>query len=235
MWKLSFLLVVVLLASVIPIASAQAPGETPGSDWTQFRGNPALTGVAATIPPNDLELLWSYETGDVIDSSAAVADGVVYVGVGNGDLLALDLETGELEWTYSTGSFIVESSPAIGPDTVYVGDLDGIIHAVSLLDGQAVWTFQTDGEIKSSPVVVDNLVLVGSYDTHLYALDSHSGSLRWKIQTDNMVHATPAVQNGLAFIAGCDGIFRAVRGRGWDRGLRDRRWGVYGSFTPAGR
>ncbi len=26
-----------------------------------------------------------------------------------------------------------------------------------------------------------------------------------------MVHATPAVQDGLAFIAGCDGIFRAVR------------------------
>ena len=203
--------VLLLLASVTTFSSAQTQPGTRSSDWSQFRGDPSLTGVAATIPPSSLELLWSYETGDAIDSSAAVADGVVYVGVGNGDLLALDLDSGELKWAYSTGSFIMESSPAVGQDTVYVGDLDGIVHAVSLHDGEAAWTFATDGEIKASPVVVDDLVLIGSYDTHLYALDANDGSLRWKIQTDNMVHATPAVADGLAFIVGCDGIFRAVR------------------------
>ena len=211
MWKVIGVLLVATVASVVPVVFAQAPTANGSRDWSQFRGDPALTGVAGTNPPSSLELLWSHETGDVIDSSAAVADGVVYVGVGNGDLLALDLESGELLWTYSTGSFIVESSPAVAEGTVYVGDLDGNLHAVNVDDGHGVWTFPTDGEIKSSPVVVDDLVLVGSYDTHLYAIDSDGGSLRWKIQTDNMVHATPAVADGLAFIAGCDGIFRAVR------------------------
>ena len=173
--------VLLLLASVTTFSSAQTQPETRSSDWSQFRGDPSLTGVAATNPPSSLELLWSYETGDAIDSSAAVADGVVYVGVGNGDLLALDLDSGELKWAYSTGSFIMESSPAVGQDTVYVGDLDGIVHAVNLGDGKRVWAFTTDGEIKSSPVVVDDLVLIGSYDTHLYALDANDGSLRWKI------------------------------------------------------
>ena len=53
---------------------------------------------------------------------AAIADGVVYVGSCTGDLLALDLATGQLHWKYATGSPIGESSPAVGGDAVFVGD-----------------------------------------------------------------------------------------------------------------
>ena len=45
---------------------------------------------AATLP-EPLKLLWSYDAGDVIESSAAIVDGTVYVGAGVGDLLAIDL------------------------------------------------------------------------------------------------------------------------------------------------
>src|SRR5688572_22543945 len=104
--------------------------QTPASEWRQFRGNPRLTGVAASAPANP-KLLWTYDAGDSIESSAAIADGVVYVGVGKGDLIAVDFATGKLRWKYSTGNFIGESSPAVGANAVYVGDLDGILHAVN--------------------------------------------------------------------------------------------------------
>ena len=53
------------------VVSAQAP---PIADaWPQFRGNPRLTGVAASTPPATLKVLWTYEAGDSIDSSAAIA------------------------------------------------------------------------------------------------------------------------------------------------------------------
>ena len=135
----------------------------------------------------------------------------VYVGGGNGDLLALDLGTGQLRWKYKTGNLIGESSPTVSRDAVYIGDLGGIVHAVDIRDATRLWTFKTGSEIKSSPVLVDGAVLIGSYDGHLYALDAKTGKLRWKVQTKGQVHATPAVQNGLAFIAGCDAIFRAIR------------------------
>ena len=48
--------------------------------WPQFRGNPRLTGVTDDAPPATLKLLWKYEVGESIDSSAAIADGAVYVG-----------------------------------------------------------------------------------------------------------------------------------------------------------
>ena len=60
-------------------------------EWPQFRGNPQLTGVAAGAVPDTLKLLWTYDAGDGIQSSAAIADGTVYVGVESADLLAIDL------------------------------------------------------------------------------------------------------------------------------------------------
>src|SRR5215813_11173069 len=109
-----------------PAASAQSAataGVAAADQWRQFRGSPRLTGVsAATLSPT-LKLLWTYAAGDVIESSAAIANGVVYIGSGDGDLLALDLATGALRWKYPTGNLIGESSPAVGTDAVYIGDL----------------------------------------------------------------------------------------------------------------
>ena len=77
--------------------------QTPSPNWPQFRGNPRLTGVAPTAPPDTLRLKWTFEAGDSIESSAAIVDGAVYVGSVKGELIAIDLETGKARWRYSTG------------------------------------------------------------------------------------------------------------------------------------
>src|SRR5688500_1611168 len=89
--------------SFIALALAVRAGNAQQADWPQFRGNPRLTGVAATAPPATLKMLWTYELGDMSDSSPAIAAGVDYAGAANGSLVALDLATGKLRWTYSTG------------------------------------------------------------------------------------------------------------------------------------
>src|SRR5687767_1476742 len=201
---------VVLIGLTLPVAG-QTQRAAPAAEWRQFRGTPQLAGASSTTLPATLKLLWTYDAGDVIDSSAAIVNGVVYVGGGNGDLLALDLASGKLKWKYTTGNLIGESSPAVSDTAVYIGDLGGLVHAVSIADGKVLWTYRTASEIKSSPVVADGAVLVGSYDGSLYALEPKTGKLKWKAVTNGMVHATPAVQDGLAFIAGCDSILRAIR------------------------
>src|SRR5262245_29477028 len=98
----SALLLVLLLAPTLSAQRAPAPPAAAAADsWRQFRGTPNLTGVSASTPPDTLKVLWSYDTKDVIDSSAAIVDGVVYVGAGNGDLIALDLASGKLRWKYT--------------------------------------------------------------------------------------------------------------------------------------
>ncbi|PYQ24300.1 MAG: serine/threonine protein kinase [Acidobacteria bacterium] len=180
--------------------------------WRQFRGSPTLTGVSPTPLPAELKVAWTFEAGESIESSAAIADGAVYVGRMGGELLALDLETGKLRWRYPVeGEGIGESSPSVADGVVYVGDLKGNLHAVGAADGKRVWVFKTGGEVKSSPVVADGKVIVGSYDQHLYALDARTGRLAWKLETEGPVHATAAVAGGLTYVTGCDQRLRAVR------------------------
>jgi outer membrane protein assembly factor BamB len=184
-----------------------------GDAWVQFRGNPQLTGLASSLLPSTLKLLWTFDAGDSIESSAAIADGAVYAGSMSDDLIALDLETGKLRWKYHVQDGIEESSPAVHDGVVYVGDLSGALHAVSAPDGKSLWKLQTGAEIKSSPVIVGDRVLVGSYDGNLYCVAARTGVVQWKFHTNSYVHCTPGVSEGLTFIAGCDETFRAIRVR----------------------
>ena len=190
---------------VIPAALLAA------DEWPQFRGNPQLTGVAAATLPATFKLLWTYEAGESIESSAAISGGTVYVGVQPGELIAVDLQTGRLKWKYKAQEGIAESSAAVHDGVVYIGDSSGILHAVRAADGKGLWTFKTESEIKSSPVVSGDRVLIGSYDGSLYCLSTHDGKLLWKYTTTNFVHATPSIENGLIYLGGCDEVFHGVR------------------------
>jgi outer membrane protein assembly factor BamB len=189
---------------------SRAQEVTPEGIWPQFRGNTQLTGVAHGLFPRNLRVLWTFEAGESIESSAAIVDGTVYVGSASGELIALDFESGAVKWRYRAGP-IENSSPAVSGGLIYIGDLNGVVHAVNWSDGSPRWTFKTGSEIKASPVVVGDRVLIGSYDEHLYSLSAQSGNLIWKFKTQGAVHCTAGVSNGVAYISGCDEMFRAIR------------------------
>jgi hypothetical protein len=74
---------------------------------------------------------WKFETNGQIDSSPAIdPDGTVYVGSDDGNLYAIDPETGFEKWRFLTGAEI-QSSPAVGSDgTIYFGSLDNNFYAL---------------------------------------------------------------------------------------------------------
>lgn len=193
-----------------PSREARAQEAAAADSWPQFRGNLSLTGFTRAELAPTLRVLWTYEAGESVESSAAIVAGTVYVGSQKGDLVALDLATGRERWKYSTGSQIGESSPAVSAGSVYVGSLDGNVHAVSARTGQRLWTFKTGTEVKSSPVVTAGKVLVGSYDQHLYCLSARGGKELWRFRTNGNVHCTAAVAAGTAYISGCDEYLRAI-------------------------
>src|SRR5690349_12010589 len=99
-----FLTVILILSAVLfPLAGLEPQTATRNSvpdQWTQFRGNHSLTGVASSVPAQNLKLAWTYDAKESIESSAAIPDGKVFVGASSGDLIALDLLTGKLLWKY---------------------------------------------------------------------------------------------------------------------------------------
>src|SRR5262249_36391807 len=67
--------------------------------------------------------LWSYTTGDGVQSSPAVANGEGHLGSTDGNVYALDAVTGVKLWSHTTGG-VWEASPAVVNGTVYIGATD---------------------------------------------------------------------------------------------------------------
>jgi eukaryotic-like serine/threonine-protein kinase len=207
-----FLLTATALGVVSTVHYPLTTAHSQSADaWPQFRGNYNNTGVSPSQLSAELKLLWTHDAGDIVESSAAIANNIVYVGTGKSALIAVDLQSGKLKWSYKTPEAIGESSPAVGAGMVFVGDLSGVFHAVDAATGKGIWSYKTDGEIKSSPVIVGDRVLIGSYDGALYCFNARDGKTMWKFKTENYVHCTPSVADGVAYIAGCDEIFRGIR------------------------
>src|SRR5262249_12721029 len=80
------------------------------TDWPRFHFDNRNSGdnpLENTLNPSDvgsLRKLWSLTTGDTVDSSPAVVDGVVYVGSQDDNVYALDARTGTQRWVFQTGS-----------------------------------------------------------------------------------------------------------------------------------
>lgn len=109
---------------------------------------------------------WTADAGGV-DSSAAVANGVVYVGSTDDNVYAFDAETGEQLWVSPTGASITASQATIVANrVVYVGSIDDIEYAFDAATGEQLWSFKT-GVRKQS--VVDGSLYVTSSDNYLFA------------------------------------------------------------------
>ena len=64
-----------------------------------------------------------------MDSSPAVANGIVYAGSWDKNLYAIDAVTGKEQWRFATGDR-VDSSPAVANGIVYIGSEDKNLYAV---------------------------------------------------------------------------------------------------------
>jgi len=149
---------------------------------------------------------------DIFTSSPAVAHGKVYFGSGDGNVYAVDAETGLLQWKFPTQD-VVHTSPAVDGNTVYVGSWDSQLYAIDAESGQLRWTFAAGQDpaihnqvgFQSSPAVVDGVVYVGCRDAHVYAIDAATGRKKWDYPTSkSWVIGTPAVQDGVVYVGTSD-------------------------------
>ncbi len=177
--------------------------------WPLFRGNPRSTGVATTTLPENLVELWKFEVTDgSFESTAAIVNGVVYLGDFNGQLFALDLQTGEKKWQTPLGIGF-SASPAVNEGRIFIGDLDGIFYCIDQ-DGKKRWEFNAESEIDSCANFYKDKVLFGSQDSKLYCLNAESGELVWKFAIDDQIRCTPTIVENRAFVAGCDGRLHVI-------------------------
>ena len=149
---------------------------------------------------------------DFFTSSPAVFHGRVYFGSGDGNIYAVDVETGALVWRSPTGD-VVHATPAIANNTVYIGSWDSNFYAIDATSGQEKWRFKAGEDpvdhnqvgFESSAAIWENTVYVGCRDGHVYAIDAATGRKKWDYSTSHSwVNTTPAVRDGTVFAGTCD-------------------------------
>ena len=183
-------------------------------------------GTVYAVRVADGRLAWKRTTGpdlpfmnykpgvdfwDYWASSPLYADGVIYIGGGDGVVRALDARSGAVIWTHATRGR-VRATPATDGRLIYVGGFDGAMYALDRSDGKLAWSFQTAGNnefkigsIQSSAAVADGLVVFGSRDYRLYALDAATGKLAWIAPHEgSWVIGSPAIVGGKACVGSSD-------------------------------
>lgn len=197
-----------------------------------FRADPAHTGVYSNgseqVVP--LALLWQFPTSGWVTSTPAIADGLAYSISADGNLYAIDINTGQKVWSKSIGnsqsSFFVISSASVNNGIVYAGGFDNYLYAFDAKTGLERWRFQTGGVITSSPVMdtSNSFVYFVSSDGNLYAV--HDGTEAWRFRlsaggssdTDpwihNQIRSSPALDTatGIIYVGSWDNAVYAIRG-----------------------
>lgn len=170
-------------------------------------------------------LIWKFETDGTqfnsdssgwdrrsLDSSPAFSDDLVVFGSRDGNVYALDANTGQKKWAFTYGPTWAISSPAIAGNTVYIGWSDNFLFsAIDLHTGKEKWKYKAGYYVYSSPMVADNKVFVGSHDGNLYCFDKDNGSKLWQYHTNGAVYSSPVMDNETIYVGSDDGHLYAFR------------------------
>ncbi|XP_043984873.1 beta-alanine-activating enzyme isoform X2 [Gambusia affinis] len=122
----------------------------------------------------------------------------LYAASLGGRLLCLNLDSGDVLWSYCRDKPFF-SSPNSSCGRVVIGSVDGNICCLSDT-GELLWQFLTEAPVFSSPTFVpgQQRLLCGSHDGRLYCLSCADGSSVWTFQTSGKVYSTPCVFQGSA-------------------------------------
>jgi outer membrane protein assembly factor BamB len=184
-----------------------------------INGAPATDGVHVVFGGCDASLhivstadgtkIGEVPVGSYIAGSAALVDGMAYVGHYGGSLVAVDIDGKTVAWDYRQeehgGGFF--SSPAVGSGHIYIGSRDRHVHCVDRTTGKLVWKFRTRGEVDSSPVIAGNgdRIVFGSADGRMYMVGAGDGAEIWSYEIGSPIIGSPAVAGGMIVIGVQDG------------------------------
>ena len=214
------------------------------------------TGVVFAVDAATGDERWHARLGDEyessvdkVDSTPAVVDGAVYVGIDHSGLYALDAATGVERWHFRPGDGI-HASPAVVAGTVYAPTMDGRLFSVDAATGRERWRFDLGDASYASPAIVDGTLYVGGATERpdgeiasgtLFALNAASGDERWRLPDAADGLSSPVVADGVVYSAasldwrpGGAGVLHAVSAATGAEIWRHDVGPVYGSPTVPG-
>ena len=139
-------------------------------------------------------ITWNYETRGNGSFMLLVYNGVIYSGDDEGNLYAIDCNSGEEIWTFKAdGRFY--NGPSIKDESLYFGVHGGSMYSLDIKTGKEIWKIKTGGSVCFPPVFNNGLGYAQSHDNNLYIFDLQDGTIKDTINGDYWMCGIPSIAN----------------------------------------
>lgn len=173
-------------------------------NWVRFRGEQGKGATSNTIRP-PLGIKWKIQLQKRAEPTYAfnnpvVLDNTIYFGSTDGNIYALDIESGYMRWVLKTNGAI-NSVPIADTENVYIGSNDGRVYAISQQKGELQWQFQTDSTVQSTIIRTEESVMFVSDGGHVYAVSPETGREQYRLPNPVWFYFTFQVYDDIIYFA----------------------------------
>jgi outer membrane assembly lipoprotein YfgL len=155
----------VALAAALSACSTDKPKPTPLEDLA-----PKIAGRQA----------WAGKVGRMgFPMVPAVHGGVFYVASGDGEVLALRADSGQVVWRVSAGAAL---SAGVGSDGRFTSVVTRGNEVVTFEEGRERWRKRVPASVVTPPLVAGERVFVMGVDRAVHAFDAVDGRRLWTLQ-----------------------------------------------------
>lgn len=141
---------------------------------------PKPASLESLTPVVKLSSVWSTRLDTAAPTfSLAVAGDTVTFASNDGEMAALDVQTGRARWRIETKA---ELSAAVGSDGRYAAVVNANNELVVYDQGKKLWSERQPGRVLTAPVVAGERVFVQAVDRSVRAYDALDGRWLWAYQ-----------------------------------------------------
>jgi len=131
-----------------------------------------------------VQRVWSRSVGEGeerlgLRQRPAFGEGRLYFANVDGDVFALDPQTGREIWKQRFKELRFAGPPGVGEGTLVLTTLDGIVLALNPDSGSERWRASVSSEVVAAPAIGRGYAVVRVNDGRLYAFSITDGSRRW--------------------------------------------------------
>jgi len=172
------------------------PPTTPPPPMVEPAGACAGTGQGANVDCP----VWSVKatTAAAPFGTPVIDEGRLYVGTRQG-LVALDMTTGGILWSYRGGA--LDKPPALSNRGVlYIVDDSGTVAALNRADGRVHWSVHLNTPAVAAPIFLNQTVVIATQG-RIRGLSASHGSQQWELAVHG-APSQPVQENWTRFVVG---------------------------------
>ena len=145
-----------------------------------------------------------------IDGRLLLDDQTLYVVSYQGNVAALDAQSGRPLWQHAASSYV---GPGAGFGSVYISEADGTVQALDAGSATELWSTEALARRQlTAPVAFSNFVAVGDFEGYLHLLGQTDGRMAGRVRVDgDGLRAAPLTVGDLLFVYGNSGDLAAYK------------------------